>query len=45
MGVDVSERMLRAARRKLGAAPNAWFVQTSAADLPLDDAAFDVVVS
>ena len=44
-GVDLSEKMLAAAREKTHRAPNARFVQADAHDLPFADASFDAVVS
>ena len=45
VGVDVSAGMLAEARRKVGAAPNARFVEAPAEALPFPDGAFDVVVT
>lgn len=44
-GVDLSKRMLEAARRKLRRAPNVCFEQAGATNLPFEDDAFDHVVS
>ena len=44
-GVDISERMLMQARRKLEGYPNLSFELAKASDLPFPDHCFDVVVS
>lgn len=41
VGIDLSEAMLRIARRKIRL-PNVTFLRADAADLPFDDASFDV---
>jgi len=44
LGVDLDPRMIRRAKRKAGALPNARFVEGDIANLDVADASFDLVV-
>jgi ubiquinone/menaquinone biosynthesis C-methylase UbiE len=45
IGIDISEKMLRFAREKCRAYPNAAFLKADASALPFPDHAFDLVIS
>lgn len=45
VGVDLDPRMIRRAKKKAGALPNATFLETDVASLDFPDAAFDLVVN
>jgi ubiquinone/menaquinone biosynthesis C-methylase UbiE len=45
VGIDISEKMLRLARKKCSAYPTVTFLRANAAALPFPDQSFDLVVS